>query len=91
MVRDRAMHAGPSSFNRQPRSLTAKPCKKMHYSLFDCRARRPTQGLFKLFNRICQGLVKDRIVPFEDFRKSRVNGEALRSNRRVGLPTGKQL
>ena len=44
-----------------------------------------------MFNRICQDLAKDRIIFFEDFRKSRVNGVALRLNRRVGLPTGKQL
>ena len=50
-----------------------------------------TYGLFKLFNRIRQDLAKDRIVSFEDFRKSRVNGEALRSNSCVALPTGKQL
>jgi hypothetical protein len=36
-------------------------------------------------------LAKDRIVSFEDFRKSRVNGVALRSNSLVGLPTGKEL
>ena len=86
----RLWHWRASSFSRQP-ALTAKPCKKLHCSFFDRRARRPTQGLFKLFNRICQDLAKDRIVSFEDFRKSRVNGEALKSNRCIGLPTGKQL
>ena len=80
-----------SSYSRQPRSLTAKPCKKLHCSLFDRRARRPTYGRFKFFNRIRQDLAKDRIVSFEDFRKPRVNGVALQSNGLVGLPTGKQL
>ena len=63
----------------------------MHCSLFDRRARRPTYGLFKLFNRIRQDLAKDRIVSFEDFRKFRINGVALRSNGLVSLLTGEQL
>ena len=63
----------------------------MRCSHFDRRARCPTEGLFELFNRIRQDFPKDRIVSFEDFRKSRVNGDALRSNGCVGLPTGKEL
>jgi hypothetical protein len=69
-------------------SPTAKPRKKVHCSLLN---RCASQGFFKLFNRICQDLAKDRIVSFEDFRKSLVDGVALRSNRCVSLPSGKQL
>ena len=94
---DGGLAVGASSFNRQgsPHSLsrktaaTAKPCKKMESSLFDRRARRPTYGLFELFNRIRQDLTTDRIVSFEDFRKFRVNGEALRANSLVTVPIGK--
>ena len=45
----------------------------------------------KSYNRIRQDLAKDRIVSFEGFGKSRVNGDALRSNGCVGLPTSKEL
>ena len=44
-----------------------------------------------MVNRIRQDLAKDRIVSFEDFGKSRVNGDALRSKGCVGLPTSKEL
>ena len=42
-----------------------------------------------MFNRIRQDLTTDRIVSFEDFRKFRVNGEALRANSLVTVPIGK--
>jgi hypothetical protein len=53
--------------------------------------RRAPQGVFKLFNRICQYLPKGRMVSFDDFRKLLVNGVALRSNSLVRLLTSEQL
>ena len=47
------------------------------------------QGLFKLFNRIRQGLSKDWIVSFKGLRKFRVKCGALKANGLVALPISK--